>query len=425
MLKPIVEVYPVLQAANEDERARVRPLGRDAASYHATLAGWEQIIRHAEELGFWGAAAIEHHFHSEGFEVGPAPGILNAYWAAITKKLHVGQLGYVLGTHNPIRVAEETAILDHLSGGRFFVGLARGYQSRWTGTLGQHFGARATKSPTAGLSEAAAAAGFATSTTAQKDLEDDALNRAIFEEHVEILLEAWTRDSFHHKGRNWQIPFPFDRGVEDWPMAKAGVTQRMGALDEIDAKGALRNVSVVPAPFTKPHPPVFLSGSGSPETIEYAARQGFNPVYFCNAKTAGPLAHLYRDVAAKAGKPPVAWGQKQAVVRWIHIGDTDEQAQRFLRESETDIWKNFYGAMGRRPLGDDPVGTSLATGLISAGSVETVRKDLIEQWKIVPAEYIVLIYHYAQVPLDWVLANMDAFIHKIQPALEEVIQKAS
>ena len=102
-------------------------------------------------MGVWGAGTIEHHFWSEGYEVAPAPGAIQAYWAAITKNIHVGVLGYVMATHNPIRVAEEIAVIDHLAQGRSFVGLARGYQSRWTNVIGQHYGARATKSPQAAI----------------------------------------------------------------------------------------------------------------------------------------------------------------------------------------------------------------------------------------------------------------------------------
>ena len=73
MLKPIIECYPVLPAKDEVARAAARPLGRNAQSYQETLAGWHQIISHADETGWWGAAAIEHHWHSEGYEVGSSP----------------------------------------------------------------------------------------------------------------------------------------------------------------------------------------------------------------------------------------------------------------------------------------------------------------------------------------------------------------
>ncbi|MPZ23012.1 MAG: LLM class flavin-dependent oxidoreductase [Dehalococcoidia bacterium] len=135
MVKVMLQIYPVMPAASEEERIARRPLGRSAEVYQETIDGVHDLVRAADEMGLWGCATIEHHFHSEGYEVGPQPGILNAYWAAITKNIRIGQLGYVMSAQNPIRVAEEVAILDHLLKGRSFVGFARGYQA-----LDQHAG---------------------------------------------------------------------------------------------------------------------------------------------------------------------------------------------------------------------------------------------------------------------------------------------
>ena len=118
MVKVILQIYPVIPAADEAERAALRPLGRNVERYQETLLGAHDIVQAADDLGLWGVATLEHHFHSEGYEVGPNPGLLNAYWAAITKKVRIGQLGYVLTAQNPLRVAEDTAILDHLTQGR-------------------------------------------------------------------------------------------------------------------------------------------------------------------------------------------------------------------------------------------------------------------------------------------------------------------
>ena len=147
MVKPILQLYPVLPAESEEERASLRPLGRNVERYHDVVHGMVDLVKAADDLGFWGVSTIEHHFHSEGYEVGPSPGTLNAYWAAVTRNVRVGQLGYTMSAQNPIRVAEETAILDHLTSGRCFVGFSRGYQARWTNVLGQHLGTRATLSP--------------------------------------------------------------------------------------------------------------------------------------------------------------------------------------------------------------------------------------------------------------------------------------
>ena len=148
MAKPkvIVQLYPMLPTESREEREQKRPLARDKDLYHHVLHEWVDIVKAADEMGVWGISTIEHHLHSEGYEVGPNPGVLNAWWAAQVKNARVGALGYVMATQDPIRVAEETAILDHITKGKFFCGVARGYQSRWANILGQFSDTRATVS---------------------------------------------------------------------------------------------------------------------------------------------------------------------------------------------------------------------------------------------------------------------------------------
>jgi alkanesulfonate monooxygenase SsuD/methylene tetrahydromethanopterin reductase-like flavin-dependent oxidoreductase (luciferase family) len=426
MLKPMTIIYPVMPAKNEAERAALRPIGRNRELYHAAIHGASDIVRAADEMGLWGVGTIEHHFWSEGYEVAPAPGAVQAYWAAITKRINVGVLGYVMATHNPIRVAEETAVLNHLANGRTFVGLARGYQSRWTNVLGQHFGTRATKSPTAAIyNPQTQTAGFSTATTVQKDIDDDAKNRRIFEDHVEIMLKAWTQESFDHKSETWQIPYPYETGVDDWPLARAGVTQKFGAPGEVDAEGHTRRVAVAPSPYTQPHPPVFVSGSGSPDTIAFCGKHGFVPTYFTNIQAAGPLAEHYRKACAQHGRSFLP-GQNQCMVRWIQIGRSKEDALQRIRDYDLDIWKNFYAAMGRRKVeNDDYFGSLVNSGLFVFGTVEEVRRELMAQWEVFPAEYITLINHYAQTPKEVVIETLDRFQREVKPALDEVIHKAT
>src|SRR6202023_760652 len=267
-----------------------------------------------------------HHFWSEGYECGPNPGVLNAYWAAITKKIRVGQMGYVMSTQNPLRVAEETAILDHLANGRFFVGFARGYQSRWTNVIGQHLGTRATTSPSAAKVDPARLFG---KDVVKKDVDDDDINRRIFEEEIDIVVKAWTQESIEYNGKTWQIPFPYERGVDDWPLGKFGVTGRLGAHGEVDAEGNTRRVCVVPSPYTRPHPPVFVATAGSPESAEYAARRGFIPLYFTSLETALALGRVYHSAAAEAGSG-LPFGGNQALVRMPHIASSRAKAEEAL-----------------------------------------------------------------------------------------------
>ncbi len=418
MVKVILQLYPVIPAASEEERAALRPIGRNRDLYQQTLSGWHEIIKAADEMGLWGVATIEHHFWSEGYEVGPNPGVLNAYWAAITKNVRIGQLGYVMSAQDPIRVAEETAILDHLTRGRFFVGFARGYQSRWTNVLGQHLGTRATTSPAVAQLEPTRMFG---KEVRDKDIKEDEVNRRIFEEQVEIVLKAWTQDSIEHSGPTWQIPYPYETGVEDWPLAKFGTTGRFGAPGEVDEQGNVRRVSVVPAPYTRPHPQVFVATSGSPDSVSYAARRGFVPVYFTSLRTALKMGELYVQTAAETGRQ-LALGQHQALVRIPHMGRTREEAEQAVMRYDADIFRNFYAAMaGHRVAWEDVVKAVTRYGLWVVGSIEEVRRQLVEQWRQFPAEYITLIYHYAQMPAQAVIDALDIFMRHIKPALDDCV----
>ena len=418
MVKVMIQLYPVIPAASEEERAALRPIGRNRERYQSTLAGWHDIIKAADELGFWGVSTIEHHFHSEGYEVGPSPGVLNAYWAAITKKVRVGQLGYVMSTQDPIRVAEETAILDHLTRGRFFVGFARGYQSRWVNVLGQHIGSCATRSPST-IPESERAHMDPAKKAAMA--EADAVNRRLFEEQVDLVIRAWTEESVEKKNGTWQIPYPYDQGIDDWPLALRGVTERLGAPGEVDSDRIVRRVSVVPAPYTKPHPPVFVPSLASPESIAYCGRKGFIPAYITSIKSAAQQGQVYVDAARESGRS-FALGQNQCITRWVQFGDTLAEAKHAIEKYDAEIFKNFYTAFvpGSHINENDIVQSILDSGLYAVGTVDDVRQQLVEQWQQLPAEYIVLIWHYAQQPKESVIHNMELFMKHVKPALDEL-----
>ncbi len=78
----------------------------------------------AEPLGFESLWAVEHHFTGHS----PIPNALQllSYMAGRTNRIRLGTSVVVLPWHNPIRVAEEVAVLDILSGGRTVIGFGRG-----------------------------------------------------------------------------------------------------------------------------------------------------------------------------------------------------------------------------------------------------------------------------------------------------------
>src|SRR5579859_170276 len=78
----------------------------------------------AEPLGFDSLFALEHHF--TGYSMSPAPLQLLSYYAGRTKRITLGTCVIVLPWHDPIRVAEQIALLDVISGGRTLMGFGRG-----------------------------------------------------------------------------------------------------------------------------------------------------------------------------------------------------------------------------------------------------------------------------------------------------------
>ena len=83
---------------------------------------------YADKLGMHSAWIGEHHFNSLG--VLSCPDLVLSYVAANTKHIRLAPAVTVLPLHNPIRVAEQWATLDLLSGGRVDFAAGRGYDRR-------------------------------------------------------------------------------------------------------------------------------------------------------------------------------------------------------------------------------------------------------------------------------------------------------
>src|SRR6266853_653857 len=112
----------------------------------------------AEDLGFDSVWLTEHHYADYGLS--SAPSVLLATVAARPRRIRLGMAVYVIPFHNPLRLAEETASIDILSGGRLIVGLGRGNRPL------EFFGHGVAREE----------------------------SRTRMEEAVDILLQAWTQD---------------------------------------------------------------------------------------------------------------------------------------------------------------------------------------------------------------------------------------
>jgi natural product biosynthesis luciferase-like monooxygenase protein len=134
-------------------------------------------ISYGEQIGFDSVWLAEHHFHAfAGFF--SAPPVIGAAIAQRTTKMRIGTAVLLLPYHNPLRVAEDYATLDCLSGGRVEFGIGHGFV-KWEAL------------------------------TFAIPLED---LRERFKENLEVVLKAWSETKLYHKGRFHEF-----RGVEVYP----------------------------------------------------------------------------------------------------------------------------------------------------------------------------------------------------------------
>jgi alkanesulfonate monooxygenase SsuD/methylene tetrahydromethanopterin reductase-like flavin-dependent oxidoreductase (luciferase family) len=103
------------------------PLFQNPENAHTDLEVYTQELRLcdlAEPLGFDSIWSVEHHFTD--YTMCPDVMQFLAYMAGRTSRVQLGSMVIVLPWHDPVRVAEQVAMLDNLSGGRLLLGIGRG-----------------------------------------------------------------------------------------------------------------------------------------------------------------------------------------------------------------------------------------------------------------------------------------------------------
>lgn len=142
---------------------------RNPAPWHrppeALYAETLDVIAETEALGFDGAFVPEHHLADDGYM--PSPLVTLAAVAARTSRMKIGT-GIALGPlYEPLRFAEDCAVLDILAGGRLQLGLAIGYRAREYAAHGLDFTKRGAR----------------------------------FDEFLHIVRRLWDGESVDHEGR--------------------------------------------------------------------------------------------------------------------------------------------------------------------------------------------------------------------------------
>jgi len=228
---------------------------------------WQMFLReheYASELGFDGAVCNEHHNTVLSMQES-----VNISAAVLTQRIKgtIALIGNPIPIHdNPIRVAEEIAMLDLISGGRIISGFVRG----------------------GGVEQL--------STNA-----NPAYNRERFEEAYHLIKKAWTVPGpFRWEGKHYHL-----RVVNPWQL-----------------------------PLQKPHPPIWVAGILSPETVRWAAKQRITYLVLGSAMDATATCRdIYHATAKEDGWTPT--NQYLGYLLHTCVMDTDEQA--------FEMGKHHYG----------------------------------------------------------------------------------
>jgi alkanesulfonate monooxygenase SsuD/methylene tetrahydromethanopterin reductase-like flavin-dependent oxidoreductase (luciferase family) len=230
--------------------------------------------------------------------------------------------------------------------------------------------------------------------------------RERFREALDLVLAAWTRDGpFEWNGKHYRM-----RYVNPWPK-----------------------------PLQKPHPPVWIPGVGSVETMELVAEHGFSymGIPYFHIEVFQRNYDMFREVAAKMGKPATP-----SQLGWlvpIYVSETDERARA---EYEQHLW--YFAHKLLKGITIAPPGYTTARSfqrIVEAmptfmqyqdswdaieegayaivGSPATVRDKLSAYASKLGVGNLLGLFQLGTLPHDLTVKSMTLFANEVMPALRK------
>ncbi len=309
----------------------LHPAGR---AMHEYLAEDTEKALLLEKLGF-DELFIGEHF-TAATEPYPSPLMFAASLLPRTERLIFGTGVINAPLHHPAMIAAEAAQFDHLSKGRFILGIGTGSTPTDIEMM---------NAPT-----------------------DPGERGRMLAESIEMIQQIWASDP------------PYDLAGKYW-------TTRIK-----DTLNPGLNFGWLPKPYQKPHPPIAIpSSTPDSASVKVAGRKGWSVISAPLLSNEGLAAHwaLYRQGCQDAGRP--ADGNKWRICRSVHVAATDEEARAHVYSPESG-YRHFYGHMhkvysqigrigvfkSRPDMRDDEVTVDTLIGQRTIfGSPKTVLSELI------------------------------------------------
>jgi alkanesulfonate monooxygenase SsuD/methylene tetrahydromethanopterin reductase-like flavin-dependent oxidoreductase (luciferase family) len=249
---------------------------------------------------FWMA---EHHFQHEGYECIPNVLMMAVHLAQVTQRIRIGCGFNITPMWHPLRLAEDYATADILTGGRVTFGVGRGYHTREVETFG---------SP----------------------LLDQPANRELFEEQVEIIFKAFENERFAHRGRHYTLP--------------PQVPYRGYTLEEL---------TLVPRPLRLPVECWQPIQGGSERALDFMARHGIQGLVGGGSAEGGAMHSVvmkWHEAHARIGKH-LELGERLAFGFHFFIADSREAGIRAAGKYYEENMKMFGELRLVRALSDEQI----------------------------------------------------------------------
>ena len=284
---------------------------------------------------FWFA---EHHFQREGYECIPNILLLSVHLAHLTERIKFGPGFNVAPMWHPLRLAEDFATADILTGGRVIFGIGRGYHTREV----EVFGA---------------------------PMRDGDANRELFEEQVDVIFKAFNERSFSHHGKHYDIPprVPY-RGYE------------------------LEEITLVPRPRSLPVECWQPIVSASQRGLDFMVKHGIKGIIGGGAAAGGAssaVINAWREALARGGRDTEPGGDIIMGLSF-HIAETVEKAIEEARPHFQENMKMFAPLGFVRGLRDEQIEALADSRRASSADLPTLE-DAVEagSWLCGPPTLII------------------------------------
>ena len=341
----------------------------------------EAIAKSMDKFGYDTLWMAEHHFQPEGYECIPNIPLLSVHLSHLTQNLKFGCGFNIAPMWHPLRLAEDFATADYLTGGRLKFGVGRGYHTREVETFG---------SP----------------------LLDQTANRELFEEQVEIILKSFNERSFSHRGKYYTLP-P-DVQYRDYE---------------------LKELTLVPRPLNRPVECWQPIQSASNRALAFMAKHSINGIIGGGVADGGAMEKnlvAYRDALADAGQN-TELGHGLAIGFHVYMADTKEQGMKEAAGYFEENLKMFGPLRLVRTLSEEQIFAMSDPRLAPTADLPTIESavkgggflcgpadDIIESLKAVEEKYPGLnrvnVGQPVGTPQNIILEQLQRFSEEVMPA---------